>query len=232
MFRNVWYTDGMKILDRSRVPACIAWVTSRKRMVICLVALPVLAAVLVTILCNVVIESNKKYIVSDDDTHHARVGIVLGAGVNAQGKPYKELQARLDVAAQAFKKGQVDKLIVSGDNRFKNYNEPAAMQRYLQEKWQIPADKIQPDYAGRSTYESCERAAKVFGLQETIIYSAGSHLPRAIYLCRHFGIETYGVSSTVEANNATRREIMARVKAIYNVYVRGEKTILGPKITI
>ena len=104
------------------------------------------------------------------------------------------------------------------------------MAAYLQQTWHIPADKIQPDYAGRSTYESCERAAKIFGLKQTIIYSAGTHLPRAIYLCRHFGVEAYGVSSTVEANNANRREIMARVKAYYNIYIFGERTVLGPKI--
>lgn len=207
------------------------WMMARKRALLISVTCVALAVLAITAICNAVVQHDSKYILDPHDKRHVRVGIVLGAGVNKDGKPYRELRARLDAAAQGYRKGQVDKLIVSGDNRFKNYNEPAAMAAYLKDTWRIPADRIQPDYAGRSTYESCERATKVFGVRQTIIYSAGSHLPRAIYLCRHFGIEAYGVSSTIEANNATRREVMARVKALYNVYVHGENTVLGPKIS-
>lgn len=215
---------------RSTVLAFWRWIMDHKYLLIGISAFCSIAIVAVTVICNIAIEPNSKYILQPHDQRHARVGLVLGAGVDKHGKPFRELQARLDVAAKGYANGQVDRLIVSGDNRFKNYNEPAAMAAYLRQTWHIPADKIQPDYAGRSTYESCERAAKIFGLKQTIIYSAGTHLPRAIYLCRHFGVEAYGVSSTVEANNANRREIMARVKAFYNIYIFGERTVLGPKI--
>jgi vancomycin permeability regulator SanA len=77
-----------------------------------------------------------------------------------------------------------------------------------------------------------ERASKVFGLEETIIFSAGSHLPRAIFLCRHFGIEAYGVASKIEANNSTRREALARVKALFNTYIYSEPTVLGSRIDV
>ncbi len=162
----------------------------------------------------------------------ATVGLVLGAGITKQGKPYRELQARLDVAADALHKGYVSKLLLSGDNRFHDYNEPQAMQDYLVNVKHIPKNKLQVDDAGRSTYESCERAAKVFGLHKTIIFSARSHLPRAIFTCRHFGIEAYGIASNVEANNAVRREILARAKAVFNIYIYGEDTILGPPIKL
>jgi vancomycin permeability regulator SanA len=194
-------------------------------------------AVLVSVLtlitaCHFIINSNGKYVIPANSTKHAHVGLVLGAGVTKQGKPFKELQARLDVAATALKNGQVDILLLSGDNRFKNYDEPAAMVHYLEQVKHIPASKLQPDYAGRSTYESCERASKIFGLSQTIIYSAPTHLPRAIYLCRHFGIEAYGVSSGIDANNAQRRELVANVKAIFNVYIYGERTVLGKPVML
>lgn len=179
-----------------------------------------------------VIEADKKYVLPASSSKHVRVGLVLGAGITKQGRPFKELQARLDIAAKELKAGQVDKLILSGDNRFKNYDEPTAMKDYLVNVKRVDVKKLQPDFAGRSTYESCERAAKVFEVKQTIIYSAESHLPRAIYLCRHFGIEAYGVPSSVEANNSTRRELLARVKAVYNVYIQGENAILGPEIKI
>ncbi len=191
-----------------------------------------IALILLIIVCNMVIGSHQKYVLMPSDVKHAAVGLVLGAGVNSQGKPYRELQARLDVAAEALHSGRVDSLILSGDNRFEYYNEPDAMVKYLAEVKNVPANKLHADYAGRSTYESCERASKIFGLQETIIFSAGSHLPRAIFICRHFGIESYGISSEVEANNSTRRELLARVKAMFNVYINGENTILGDGIRI
>jgi SanA protein len=106
------------------------------------------------------------------------------------------------------------------------------MKKYLVNVKHVSPSKLQPDYAGRSTYESCERARRIFGLNQTIIYSARTHLPRAIYLCRHFGITAYGVSSGVEANNGFRRELLADVKAVFNIYVLGPHTVLGSPIHI
>jgi vancomycin permeability regulator SanA len=160
------------------------------------------------------------------------VGIVFGAGISTDNKPYKELQARLDVAADALKNGSIQKLILSGDNRFENYNEPDVMVAYLTDERGIEKEKLQPDYAGRSSYETCERAAKIFGVKRAILFSAGSHLPRAVFLCKHFGIDAYGVSSGLEANNAFRREFLARNKAVFNAYLLGEQTVLGEKIDL
>ncbi len=190
-----------------------------------LLAILLLPAIII-FACYAVIDPYERFILSGRDTKHTEVGIVLGAGITRDGKPYNELRARLDTAAAAINNGIVERLILSGDNRFNDYNEPEAMMKYLVGSKGIPADKLQPDYAGRSTYESCERAAKAFNIKEAIIISAGSHLPRAIYLCRHFNVQAYGISSGVEANNSTRRELLARVKAVYNTNVMGERTML------
>jgi vancomycin permeability regulator SanA len=200
-----------------------------------LVATPFIAIAVSIVVSYAVITPNARYIIDSNTenkpSERAYAGLVLGAGINADGKPYKELKARLDVAADALEKGYVDKLIVSGDNRFKNYNEPKAMKDYLVSKG-IDAKKVQPDFAGRSTYESCERATKIFNQKKLIIISAESHLSRAIYLCRHMGIESYGIASDLEANNSTRREALARVKALYNVYIHPEPTALGKPINL
>jgi SanA protein len=219
-----------RILDWLR--AVWHWITRHKVIMIAALSVVLLSPVIAVVGSYLVINPYEKYILPADTDRHARVGIVLGAGVGPNNKPYKELVARLDVAADALERGKVDRLIVSGDNRFVDYNEPQAMMDYLANERGIDYSKLQPDYAGRSTYESCERASKVFGLHQTIIFSAESHLPRAIFLCRKFGIESYGIASHVEANNSTRREALARVKALYNIYVRGEPTVLGDDITI
>lgn len=196
-------------------------------------------ALLTLLLPYVAVSANNKYILDEKDSpairhKRAKVGLVLGAGITKDGKPFKELQARLDTAANAIEKGYVDKLILSGDNRFKNYDEPTAMKDYLVNVKHIPEEKLQPDFAGRSTYESCERVAKIFDQKgkPVIIFSAGSHLPRAIYLCRKFDVHAYGIANNVEANNATRREVLARTKALINIYIKGEPTILGEPIKI
>lgn len=87
----------------------------------------VVAPIAVVLLAYILIEPYKKDIVSIQNVQHQHVGLVLGAGVTKDGKPYKELQARLDVAAQAVAAGKVDKLLLSGDNRYRNYDEPTAM---------------------------------------------------------------------------------------------------------
>ena len=182
------------------------------------------------LVCNVIVLGDRSYVTNLSAAQHQRAGIVLGSGVTPKGTPHRELQARLDVAAQAVNRGVVDKLLLSGDNRYLNYNEPEAMWRYLVTVRHISPSKLQVDYAGRSTYESCDRASRVFGIKSATIFSAQSHLSRAIYLCRHLGVEAYGVSSGVEANNSFRRELLARVKAVFNIYIYGEQTILGQKI--
>lgn len=196
-------------------------------------AIVLLASIIaVAIMSHFAIEPYKNRIVSLDDAQPNKIGIVLGAGVNGKGQPYDELKARLDVAAQAHKQGTVKILLLSGDNRFVDYNEPQAMEDYLIDYHSLPLEALAKDYAGRSTYESCERASKIFDVKEAIIFSAQSHLPRAIYLCEHFGITSHGIPSGVEANNYWRREPLARIKALYNVYIKGEDTVLGEKIPL
>lgn len=228
---------------QSRAVSIYTWsrdfIVHRSKILIILFVILLAVPILLASLSYFIISSDKKYVldirdVSQINNTRATVGLVLGAGVTKDGKPFKELQARLDSATEAVEKGYVDKLILSGDNRFEYYDEPTAMKNYLVNVKHIPEDKLQPDFAGRSTYESCERTAKIFGQKDkpVIIFSAGSHLPRAIYLCRKFDVRAYGIANTVEANNATRREVLARTKAIINVYVKGEPTILGDPIKI
>ena len=162
------------------------------------------------------------------------IGIVLGGGVT-DDKPLPLLRDRLEAAAKLLHDGQIRRVIVSGDNRFFGYDEPTVMRNYLVHEKGINPDLIQPDYAGRSTYETCERAQKVFDLNKTLLISESTHLARAVYLCRSFGIEAYGYRSDGQSSAGLKvgqrwREILARTKATINIYIIGEKTVLGEKI--
>lgn len=86
-----------------------------------------------------------------------RVAIVFGAGLTRDGYPTVILRDRVETAAQLYFAGKVQKLLMSGDNRFENYNEPGAMRDYAVSLG-VPAGAIVLDYAGRRTYDTCLRA--------------------------------------------------------------------------
>jgi len=170
----------------------------------------------------------------NDDIPAQRVAIVFGSGVTDDG-PTPALQDRLDTAQALLENNIVEKLLLSGDNRTLDYNEPRVMQQYLVDRGVMTAN-LQQDLAGRSTYETCERANKIFGLDTAILITQETHVPRAMYLCEHFGIESTGVVAEGNGSTARRqfgqnfREIFARSKAIFNANIYGEKTVLGDPI--
>lgn len=192
-----------------------------------------IALILISLISYVYIGRFNRYIVTEPDSFE--VAVVLGGGIR-NGRPLPLLRDRLDKAKQLLDDGIVNKLLLSGDNRFENYNEPAAMYQYLLSAG-VNESQLQTDYAGRSTYETCERAHRIFGLKKALFVSEDTHLPRVLYLCRHFGIEAYGVKSNGTAASGLLigqrwREVLARNKAIINVYIVGENTVLGDPIEL
>ena len=59
-----------------------------------------------------------------------RVAIVFGAGLWRDGSPTPVLRDRVKTAAELYFSGKIEKILMSGDNSFKNYNEPGAMREY------------------------------------------------------------------------------------------------------
>lgn len=74
------------------------------------------------------------------------------------------LRDRVDTAIALYDAGQVQKLIMSGDNRVVEYNEPQAMMNYAIARG-VPEEDIQPDYGGRRTYDTCYRAKEIFQVE-------------------------------------------------------------------
>ncbi len=165
-----------------------------------------------------------------------RVGIVFGAGITADNKPKDVLRDRLSVAADLYHAGTIKKILVSGDNRFLNYNEPDAMATYLIDSEKIPATDIVRDYAGRSTYETCARAREIFNVRDAVMITQEYHLPRALFICQSFGIEAHGASATLQPYRAgwyfKFREFFAIHKAILDVYILRPDFVGGEKIVI
>lgn len=165
-----------------------------------------------------------------------RVGIVFGAGLDKKAEnPSIILRDRLDTAVILYNSGKVQKLIVSGDNRFVNYDEPTVMYEYLIKEGVSEFD-IERDYAGRNTYDTCFRAKEIFGVSEAVLISQHFHLPRALFTCQNLGIQVQGASADrnlyVKRFYNNFRETFAMIDTFIKVYISPPEVILGDKIVI
>lgn len=160
------------------------------------------------------------------------VAIVFGAGLRRDGRPTTVLRDRVEAAAQLYFTGKVEKILMSGDNRFKDYNEPGAMRAFALELG-VPDYAIVLDYAGQRTYDTCYRAKEIFGVQEALLVTQSFHLPRALYLCNALGIQADGVSADLHPYRRSirliwnLRELPASLAALWDVHVRHPIPILG-----
>lgn len=153
------------------------------------------------------------------------VGLVLGCSkyldIKRTQRNYYFL-GRMQAAAELWKSGKVRCIIVSGDNREEDYNEPADMEEDLV-KLGVPRNKIVRDCAGLCTYDSVYRAKHVFGADKLIIVSQEAHVSRAVTIANHLQIEAEGLNAplipiTRSAKlRAWARERAARVSMVYDL---------------
>jgi len=166
-----------------------------------------------------------------------RVAIVFGARIYADGRLSPMLLDRVETAVQLYKAGKVEKLLLSGDNRFQDYDEPGRMMDYALARG-VPAKDMQPDYAGRRTYDTCYRAREVFGLNSAVLVTQEFHLPRALFTCNRLGLEVVGVAADIQFYSrrslawSSLREIPALVIALVDVLQGAPPPVLGEPISL
>jgi SanA protein len=160
------------------------------------------------------------------------VAIVFGAGLSRDGRPSPVLRDRVATAAELFLSGKVEKLLMSGDNRFVYYNEPGAMRQYALELG-VPDTAIVLDYAGRRTYDTCYRAGAIFGVTDAVLVTQRFHQARAIFTCNLLGLPATGANADRRAYSRTSqliwnlREIPASLVALWEVLVSHPEPVLG-----
>ena len=195
-----------------------------RRILSVLLVLCGLAAVAVFGVSGWMVSSQWGNVVSADDLNMADpaaredfdVILVLGCGVDAQGRPKPMLHDRMTVAVDLYEKGWADKLLLSGDNSGPDYNEVGAMETFALEHG-VPAEAIIPDNEGFNTDASIRRAVEVYGLDRAVIVTQQYHLYRALYLAGAYGLEADGVSATLRTYGPRQiiwslREVLARDK--------------------
>jgi len=164
---------------------------------------------------------------------HRPVAIVFGAAIYNNGRLSTVLRDRMETAIVLYQEGKVGKILVSGDNRFEQYNEPAAMKEYAIRRG-VPANDIQPDYGGQRTYDTCYRARNIFGVESAILVTQEFHLPRAIFTCRRLGFDAIGVSADLRPYRGARwyelRETAATLVALWDVIRQDSPSVMGDPI--
>jgi vancomycin permeability regulator SanA len=154
------------------------------------------------------------------DVGHVGVAIVLGAGLQRDGSPSPYLRRRLDAAARLWRDGKVEQILLTGDHSTPYHDEPGSMRDYLLAQGVAP-DALVLDDAGVDTHASCRRAHDVYGVRSAAVITQDYHLPRAVFECRHAGIDTVGVAvSAASARPGQRlvwhlREVPASWHAAY-----------------
>jgi len=188
-----------------------------------------LAIVLLPRLITGVHAANRMY--QETEAPARRVAIIFGAGLRRDGTPTAMLRDRVLTGAELYFSGKVEKLLMSGDNRFVDYNEPESMRQFALSVG-VPDEAIVLDYAGRRTYDTCYRAKAIFGVDRALLVTQGFHLPRALFLCNMLGMDTLGVEAIHCYWNGSPfvwdvREQFATVAAFLDLYISSPLPLLG-----
>jgi SanA protein len=173
---------------------------------------------------------------SIDSIPHNHCGLVLGTSKYLwNGKRNIYYTNRIKAAVELYNHNKIDFIIVSGDNRNRNYNEPITMYNDLIQSG-IPYKKIILDYAGFRTLDSVVRGKEIFGQNKFTIISQSFHNQRAIYIARKKGIEAIAFNtedaSGEHAFKVQAREVGARMLVFFDLLTSKQPHFLGEKVII
>lgn len=165
-----------------------------------------------------------------------RVGLLLGTSkFLSDGSPNLYYKYRIEAAAELFRASKIKYIVVSGDNRKKNYNEPVEMKNSLIKKG-IPEKAIFLDFAGFRTFDSVIRINKIFGQESFTVISQKFHNERAIFLAMNNSTHAVGYNAKdVDLYNGLKtviREKFARVKLFLDIIFETKPHFLGEPVTI
>jgi SanA protein len=173
---------------------------------------------------------------SIDSIPHNHCALVLGTSkFLGNGNRNLYYSNRIKAAIELYNRKKIDFIIVSGDNRNRNYNEPITMYNDMIAAG-IPGQKIILDYAGFRTLDSVVRGKEVFGQDKFTIVSQSFHNQRAIYIARRRGIEAIAFNSEDPSGKPSlkfqMRELAARMLVLFDVLTAKQPHFLGEKVII
>jgi len=195
--------------------------------------------IIISSVCYLVIDNTTKNQLYTDvkSIPKTKVGIVLGTSrLLRNGVENLYFSYRINAAKQLFESKKISYLILSGDNRVDEYNEPKDMHDALV-KAGVPDSCLVLDYAGLRTFDSMIRCKDIFGQDSVIIISQEFHNARAVFIANKIGLKAFGFNAqkvtTQQTIKMKTREFFSRTKCILDLYVLDTKPKhLGKKIKI
>ncbi|MBP9762393.1 YdcF family protein [Patescibacteria group bacterium] len=157
----------------------------------------------------------------DQLAKHPDAVLILGAGIEDSGQPSDALADRLLVGERVSSLLGAPMLLTGDGGAFREAEIPV-MHKWLLERGAAP-DRFILDDEGFRTYESCRRASQVYRLKRIVLITQRFHLGRAIYLCRSFGLEAYGVPANIRPYKKdlwfVTRDLLSSLKAWFDINV-------------
>lgn len=181
--------------------------------------------------------SVKKQLYEDIQTiGHRKVGLLLGTSKYAAGGLVNlYYKYRIEAAVALYHAGKIDFVLVSGDNRRENYNEPWTMKKDL-EAAGIPPGRIILDYAGFRALDSIMRSNAVFNAGSIIVISQRFHNERALFIANRKGINAIAYNAQDPPQHlqvkVMIREKLARVKMLLDLILNKQPKFYGDKVMI
>jgi SanA protein len=101
----------------------------------------------------------------------------------------------------------------------------------------IPGRDIFTDHAGFDTWDSAQRARRVFDVSSAVVVTQGFHMARALFDARRAGLKATGFVADRRdygrvMDKLELREALARVKTVGDVVTGAGPKYLGPQIPI
>ena len=185
------------------------------------------------VVCVMKVETYSLMYRTVESTPSSEIALILGASVLRNGNLSGVFEDRALAAIKLYEAGKVKKILVTGDNSTLSYNEVNPARKYLLAKG-IPDGDIFLDHAGFDTYSSIYRARDIFKVSSVIIVTQSFHLPRALFIAKHLGIDAVGFNADrgyYRLKNYVR-EWFADVKALIDLWSHREPRYLGEEIPI
>lgn len=149
--------------------------------------------------------------------------IVLGAQVNPDGQPSKQLELRLGMALRAYEKDPMPIVVCGAQGENEPMTEAEAMREWLLARGVNPLD-IKMDMASFNTAQNIQEAIYLLpeGTKEVLIITSDYHLPRALAIARDLSLQPEGMGSAILPEYWWKnhlRETMAWGKYYVNKYL-------------
>jgi SanA protein len=206
----------------------------RLRLILVAAAVPLLLVAGANAL--VLLDARGEAVASVAEVPRAQAALVLGAQVKSDGTPSAMLSDRIAAAADLYRAGKVDKLLLSGDHGRWAYDEVGTMRRELLDRG-IPARDLFTDHAGFDTWDSAQRAKRVFGVDSVVVVTQRFHMARALYAAHRAGLDATGYAADRRSYGSVMarlrlREALARVKVVADAVTGADPRFLGPRLPI